>query len=59
MKNKKKDFDAVDFMRKRRAELVEEYFKDPEKFEKRLARINEKYGIKKKIRKKARHIVQS
>ena len=55
MKNKKK-FDAVAFMRARRAELTEEYLNDPEAFEKRLAKINEQWGIKKKRAKKARSI---
>lgn len=42
MTKKKKDFDAVQFMRERRAELSELYNKDPEEFKKRMKNAGKK-----------------
>ena len=45
---KKKDFDAVDMMRKIRDKHHEDYKKNPSLREKRLAEIRKKYNIKKR-----------
>jgi len=47
---KKKEFDAVEMMRKIRDELSETYSKDPAREEDELKEIRKKYGIKDKTR---------
>lgn len=42
MTKKKKDFDAVKFMRDRRAELSELYQNDPDEFKKRMKEAGKK-----------------
>lgn len=55
MNNKKikKDFDAVGFQRQRREELSKLYNSSPEKFNKLLEEIREKYRTK--FHQKAKH----
>ncbi|MBS3769364.1 MAG: hypothetical protein KGY69_03865 [Bacteroidales bacterium] len=48
---KKKDFDAVEMMRKIRDKHHEEYTNNPELRHKRLSEIREKYNIKKRSEK--------
>ena len=52
MMNKKeeKKYDAVEMMREIRNKLSEEYYRHPEKEEKDLIEIRQKYGIKNKIK---------
>lgn len=42
MTKKNKSFDAVKFMRERRAELSELYWKDPEEFKRRMREAGKK-----------------
>jgi hypothetical protein len=51
--HKEKEFNAVEFQRKRRKELSELYNSDPTEFWKRLEAIREKYRIK--FRQKDKH----
>jgi len=51
---KEKEFNAVEFQRKRRKELSELFNDDPAAFWKQLEAIQKKYKIK--FRKKVRHI---
>ncbi|MFO7890317.1 MAG: hypothetical protein R6V04_08250 [bacterium] len=52
MKNKikSKKFDSVKLMREIRNKLSNDYIKHPEKEEKDLIRIRQKYGIKGKVK---------
>ncbi len=51
MKNKKKDFDAVNMMREIREKLRKKYAANPGLREKNLKEIHKKYGLKPKEKK--------